>query len=68
MLFQPARVLHSGITPRHGPRYVLALCLLPSPVPWRTALARGAQIDLRTDPIWHAHAGQLEKRLAGVAG
>jgi len=68
VLFQPARVLHSGITPALGPRYVLALCLLPSPLPWRTALARGAQIDLRTDPIWHADAGQLEKRLAGAAG
>ena len=68
VLFQPARVLHSGITPRHGPRYVLALCLLPSPVPWREALARGAQIDLRTDPLWHSDAGQLEKRLARAAG
>jgi hypothetical protein len=68
VLFQPARVLHSGITPSRGPRYVLALCLLPSPLPWREALARGAQIDLRTDPIWHAHASELEKRLAGATG
>lgn len=67
VLFQPARVLHSGITPPLGPRYVLTLCLLPSPLPWRTALARGAQIDLRNDAIWHAHARQLEKRLAGAA-
>ncbi len=68
VLFQPARVLHSGITPQSGPRYVLTLCLLPSPVPWRTALARGAQIDLRNDPIWHAQARQLEKKLASTAG
>lgn len=67
VLFQPARVLHSGITPSRGPRYVLALCLLPSPLPWREALARGAQIDLRTDPIWHDDARELEKRLAGAA-
>ncbi len=67
VLFQPARVLHSGITPHLGSRYVLTLCLLPSPVPWREALARGAQIDLRTDPIWHADAAELEKRLARAA-
>lgn len=67
VLFQPARVLHSGITPQRGARYVLTLCLLPSPLPWRTALARGAQIDLRSDAIWDAHARQLEKRLAGAA-
>ena len=62
VLLQPARVLHSGIMPTHGPRYVLTLCLLPSPLPWREALARGAQIDLRSDPIWHADARQIEKR------
>ncbi|MGE3847412.1 MAG: 2OG-Fe(II) oxygenase [Gammaproteobacteria bacterium] len=67
VLFQPARVLHSGLTPRRGPRYVLTLCLLPSPVPWRTALARGAHIDLRDDPIWHDHARDLVPRLAAGA-
>lgn len=41
VLFQPARVLHSGITPHLGPRYVLTLCLLPSPVA-RSAGARRA--------------------------
>lgn len=66
VLFQPARVLHSGITPKHGPRYVLTLCLLPSPVPWREALARGMQIDLRTDSLWHDDARQLESRLAAA--
>ena len=68
VLFQPARVLHSGITPQLGPRYVLTLCLLPSPMPWRAALARGAQIDLRNEPIWHTHARQLENRLASTVG
>lgn len=67
VLFQPSRVLHCGITPNLGPRYVFTLCLLPSPVPWRTALAREAQIDLREDPIWHADARGLEKRLAADA-
>lgn len=67
VLFQPSRVLHLGLTPKLGPRYVLTLCLLPSPMPWREALARGAQIDLRHDPIWHEHAAQLKQRFdAGV--
>ena len=67
VLFQPARVLHRDITPHLGARYVLTLCLLPSPVAWREAWARGAQIDVRTDPIWHADAADLEKRLARAA-
>ena len=64
VLFQPSRVLHSGITPQLGPRYVLTLCLLPSPVHWREAFEKGAQIDLRNEPLWHADASQIEKRLA----
>ena len=66
VLFQPSRVLHSGITPTRGPRYVLTLCLLPSPVPWRAAFERGAQVDLRRDDLWHADARQMEQRLAGT--
>lgn len=62
VLFQPSRVLHRGITPTLGPRYVLTLCLLPSPMHWSQALDRAAQIDLRTDPIWHANAGNLKAR------
>lgn len=64
VLFQPSRVLHCGITPKLGPRYVFTLCLLPSPLPWREALARGAQIDLRHNPIWHADAQELNQRFA----
>lgn len=66
VLFQPSRVLHSGITPTLGPRYVLTLCLLPSPVPWREAFERGAQVDLRRDDLWHADAREIERRLAGA--
>ncbi|TDU28925.1 2-oxoglutarate-Fe(II)-dependent oxygenase superfamily protein [Panacagrimonas perspica] len=62
VLFQPSRVLHSGITPHLGPRYVFTLCLLPSPVPWRSALERSAQVDLRNDPIWHGDARDLARR------
>jgi hypothetical protein len=64
VLFQPARVLHSGITPNLGPRYVFTLCLLPSPVPWDVAFQRQAHIDLRVDPLWHAQARGLEERFA----
>lgn len=64
VLFQPSRVLHRGITPTRGPRYVLTLCLLPSPVGWEAALDRSAQIDLRHDPIWHDDARTLAKRFA----
>jgi hypothetical protein len=62
VLFQPSRVLHRGITPKLGPRYVLTLCLLPSPLPWWQAMERSAQIDLRIDPIWHEDARALARR------
>ncbi len=63
VLFQPSSVMHSGITPRTGDRVVLTLCLLPSPLPWRTALACGTLVDLSRDPLWHGHARELRKRL-----
>jgi hypothetical protein len=66
VLFQPSRVLHCGLTPTSGPRYVLTLCLLPSPIPWQDALVSGAQIDLRHDPIWHDRADALEQRFASA--
>lgn len=62
VLFQPSRVLHRGITPTLGPRYVFTLCLLPSPIGWSEALDRSAQIDLRYDPVWHYDAAALGKR------
>jgi hypothetical protein len=59
VIFQPATVLHRGISPHLGPRYVITLCLLPSPVHWETALERGAMSDLATDTKWHRNAVQL---------
>jgi hypothetical protein len=59
VIFQPATVLHRGLSPRLGPRYVITLCLLPSPVHWETALERGTMSDLATDTKWHRHATQL---------
>lgn len=63
VLFQPSRVMHSGITPSTGDRVVLTLCLLPSPMPWRQALARGTRVDLSRDPLWHGHARELQAQL-----
>jgi hypothetical protein len=59
LLFQPASVLHRGISPRRGPRVVLTLCLLPSPIPWREAFRRGAMSDLAQDEKWPANAREL---------
>lgn len=59
VIFQPATVLHRGIGPRLGPRYVITLCLLPSPVPWKIAFECGAMSDLETDAKWHRNAAQL---------
>ncbi|MEQ8661486.1 MAG: hypothetical protein RLW62_11750 [Gammaproteobacteria bacterium] len=64
VLFQPGQVLHRGIAPVTGPRYVLTLCLLPSPVDWRRARAAGAVTDLAADPLWPPHADLLRHRIA----
>ncbi len=61
VIFQPASVLHRGISPRNAPRFVITLCLLPSPVHWTIALQRGAMSDLAVDEKWHRNAGQLRK-------
>ncbi len=59
VLFQPANVLHRGVSPSRGERYALTLNLLPSPVPWQTALHRGALSDLTKEANWHSHADVL---------
>lgn len=71
VLFQPARVLHRGISPRRGPRLTATLCLLPSPVHWRRAFEAGALSDLAVDDKWHddalAFLAGLERRLQNAA-
>jgi hypothetical protein len=66
VLFQPARVLHRGISPTRGPRLTATLCLLPSPVHWQQALGRGTLSDLAVDDKWHddalAFLGTFEQR------
>jgi hypothetical protein len=63
LLFQPASVLHRGISPQRGPRVVLTLCLLPSPIHWREAFRRGAMSDLAEDDKWPGHASELLQSL-----
>lgn len=67
LLFQPANVLHRGISPPRGPRVVLTLCLLPSPIPWREAFRRGVMSDLAQDDKWPPHASELLDRLDAAA-
>lgn len=63
LLFQPASVLHRGIGPQRGPRIVLTLCLLPSPVHWREAHRRGAMSSLSLDDKWPRHASEILRGL-----
>jgi hypothetical protein len=56
VLFQPASVLHRGITPTTGTRYTITLCLLPSTIAWRQALDKGFLLDLEkttSGPVTH---------------
>jgi hypothetical protein len=64
VLFQPARVMHRGVSPSKGERLAITLCLLPSPVPWQVAWTHGLASNLATDANWHAHADQLLARLS----
>jgi hypothetical protein len=63
VLFQPARLLHRGISPTRGPRLTVTLCLLPSLVDCRRALRAGAMSDFAIDEMWHDDATQF---LAGL--
>jgi hypothetical protein len=56
VLFQPARVLHRGISPVRSPRLTATLCLLPSPVHWQRALQCETLSDLAVDEKWHEDA------------
>lgn len=63
LLFSPARVLHRGLVPTRGPRVVVTVCLLPSPVHWRVALERGAMLRRNRDGKWHSDASVLREIL-----
>lgn len=63
ILFEPSQILHSGILPTKGPRYVLAFCLLPSPIPWQEALAVANTEPIAENYNWHKHADDILKAL-----
>lgn len=67
VLFEPARVLHRGVSPTRGPRLTATLCLLPSPVPWQQAFDSDVLADLAVDEKWHGDAleflSELQRRL-----
>lgn len=37
ILFEPANILHRGVWPTRAPRYLVQICIVPSPMPWRDA-------------------------------
>lgn len=57
-LFEPTNVLHRGILPTMGPRYILTICLLPSPTPWREVFRKNSA-PISPDFRWHADAHDL---------
>lgn len=63
VIFQPGLVLHRGVSPPSGHRFVITLCLLPSPIHWEEALENGALIDLTASDKWHRHADTLLEQL-----
>jgi len=62
LLFEPARLLHHGQLPNKAPRTIMQILILPSPRPWREALARLRNADLasRNDFSFPSHARDLE--------
>lgn len=63
VLFQPARVLHRGLSPDRGDRLVMTLCILPSPVHWKLAFQSDTLFDLAVDDKWHQDAMGILDRI-----
>ncbi len=63
ILFQPSRVLHKGLLPERAERWVLAFCLLPSPVPWTLVHHRTDGAGPARDFAWHPRAKALADQL-----
>ncbi|WP_447971241.1 hypothetical protein [Nitrospira sp. M1] len=63
ILFEPSQILHCGILPTKGPRYVIAFCLLPSPIPWHEAFNRTQGNNMSQDYAWHSNANEICKAL-----
>ena len=52
VVFKPQQVLHRGVLPTREPRYVLTLCLRPSPIPWQDVLPRWSLPKMQAGPRW----------------
>jgi hypothetical protein len=63
ILFQPSNVLHRGRLPTHGERFVITVCLLPSPIAWRDAYDRARVLPSHGYDKWHEQAAQLREAL-----
>ena len=61
LIFEPSNVLHRGVLPSRGARYVLSLMLAASPVPWREAFRRTGPTGFceRNEGVWLESAGEL---------
>lgn len=66
ILFEPASVLHKGISPTKSTRYMMQITLLPSMVPWREAHAKlnASGLSERAQYAWPSHASKLTAALA----
>ena len=63
ILFEPSQILHCGVLPTNGPRYVIAFCLLPSPIPRQEAFKRTKEKGLSEDYAWHQDAEEIRQAL-----
>ncbi|GJL63106.1 MAG: hypothetical protein NPIRA04_17600 [Nitrospirales bacterium] len=61
IIFEPSQILHRGILPNHGSRYVLTLCLLPSPIPWHTAFDLTKGVGISQNYNWHTNARDIQQ-------
>lgn len=62
ILFGPTNLLHAGVLPSRAPRYVLEIALLPSPLPWREALAKVRKfgpLPAQRDYAFADHANEI---------
>lgn len=63
ILFEPAQLLHRGLSPSKAPRKIMQILILPSPLPWREALEklRAADLPARRDLAFPGSAAELKE-------
>ena len=62
LIFEPSRVIHRGVIPQKAPRYVLTLCLLPSPIHWHEAFMQNKLSGISKGYSWHKNAQDISQR------